>query len=90
MDCGLPGSCPWDFPSKNTGMGSHSLLQGILPTQESSPGLTLCKQILYHLSHALTVQIFVGKERGMASTAQNDGLLLEGSNPLPPPYSVPQ
>ena len=25
--------CPWDFPGKNTGVGSHSLLQGIFPTQ---------------------------------------------------------
>ena len=24
---------PWDFPGKNTGMGCHFLLQGILPTQ---------------------------------------------------------
>ena len=22
--------CPWDFPGKNTGVGSHSLFQGIL------------------------------------------------------------
>ena len=25
--------CPWDFPGKNTGVGCHSLLQGIFPTQ---------------------------------------------------------
>ena len=25
--------CPWDSPDKNTGVGSHSLLQGIFPTQ---------------------------------------------------------
>ena len=25
--------CPWDSPGKNTGVGSHSLLQGICPTQ---------------------------------------------------------
>ena len=30
--------CPWDFPGKNTGVGCHFLLQGILPTQE----LNLC------------------------------------------------
>ena len=24
--------CPWDSPGKNTGVGSLSLLQGILPT----------------------------------------------------------
>ena len=25
--------CPWDFPSKNIGVGCHSLLPGIFPTQ---------------------------------------------------------
>ena len=30
--------CPWDFPGKNTGVGSHSLLQGIFPTQGSNQG----------------------------------------------------
>ena len=29
----------------------HSLLQGILPSQESNPGLLHCRQILYSLSH---------------------------------------
>ena len=42
--------CPWDSPGKNTGVGSHSLLQGIFPTQGSDPGLLPCRQILYHLS----------------------------------------
>ena len=31
------------------GVGSLSLLQGILTTQGSNPGLPHCKQILYHL-----------------------------------------
>ena len=43
--------CPWDFPGKNTGVGFHSLLQGIFPTQGSNLGLVHCRQILYHLSH---------------------------------------
>ena len=30
-------------------MGSHSLLQGIFPTQRSNPGLLHCRQILYCL-----------------------------------------
>ena len=25
--------CPWNFPGKNTGVGSHFFLQGIFPTQ---------------------------------------------------------
>ena len=40
--------CPWDFPGRNTGMGCHSLLQGIFPTQRSNPGLQRCWHILSH------------------------------------------
>ena len=36
---------------KNTGLGSLSLLQGILPTQESNQGLLPGRQILYQLSY---------------------------------------
>ena len=36
--------------SKNTGVGSLSLLQGIFPTQELNQGLLHCRQILYQLS----------------------------------------
>ena len=43
--------CPWNSPGKNTGVCSHSLLQGIFPTQGSNMGLLHCRQILYHLSH---------------------------------------
>ena len=42
---------PWDFPSKNTGVGCHVLLQGIVPTQGLNLGLLHCKQMLYRLSH---------------------------------------
>ena len=35
----------------NTGVGSLSLLQGIVPTQELNRGLLRCRQILYQLSH---------------------------------------
>ena len=52
MDCSPPGSlCPWDFPGKNTGVSSHSLLQGIFPTERLNMGLLHCRRILYHLSH---------------------------------------
>ena len=37
---------PWDSPGKNTGTGCHSLLQGILPIQESNLGLPNCRQII--------------------------------------------
>ena len=48
----LHGLCtPWNFPGQNTGVSSLSLLQGILPTQGSNPGLLHCRRILYQLSH---------------------------------------
>ena len=43
--------CPWDSPGKNTGVGSHSLLQEIFLTQGSNPGLLHCRRILYPLCH---------------------------------------
>ena len=43
--------CLWNSPGKNTGAGSHSLLQGIFLTQRLNPGVLHCRQILYHLSH---------------------------------------
>ena len=42
---------PWNFPGQNTGVGSHSIIQGIFPTQGSNPGLPHCGWILYQLSH---------------------------------------
>ena len=42
---------PRNSPGQNTGVGSHSFLQGIFPTQGSSPGLPHCRQILCQLSH---------------------------------------
>ncbi|CAN0153961.1 unnamed protein product [Rangifer tarandus platyrhynchus] len=38
MDCSLPGSSVHgDSPGKNTGVGSHTLLQGIFPAQRFEP-----------------------------------------------------
>ena len=42
---------PWNSLGQNTGVGSHSPLQGIFPTQGSNPGLPHCRQILYQLRH---------------------------------------
>ena len=40
MDCSLPGSSVHgNSPGKNTGVGFHSLLQGIFPTQGLNPYL---------------------------------------------------
>ena len=48
LDCSLPGS---SVHGKNTGVGSHSILQGFFPTQGSNPGFPHCMQILYCLNH---------------------------------------
>ena len=42
---------PLNSPVQITGMGSRFLLQGIFPSQESTPGLTHWRQILYQLSN---------------------------------------
>ena len=47
MDYSLPGSSVHcDSPGKNTRVGCHALLQGIVPTQGLNPGLPHCRQIL--------------------------------------------
>ena len=40
-----------DYSPKNPGVGSHSLHQGIFPTQGLNRGLLHYREILYHLSH---------------------------------------
>ena len=52
--------CPWDFPGKNTGVGSHSLLQGIFPTQGLNPCLLHCRRSLYLLSHQGSLMVSKG------------------------------
>ena len=41
---------PRNSPGQNTGVGSLSLLQGIVPTQGSNPGLPHCRWLLNQLS----------------------------------------
>ena len=52
MDCSPPGFlCSWNSAGKNSGVGSHSLLQGTFLTQGSNTGLLHYRQLLYSLSH---------------------------------------
>ena len=39
--------CPWDSPGKNTGVGRHALLWGIVLMQGPNPSLLHCRWILY-------------------------------------------
>ena len=45
---------PWNSPGQNTAVGSLSLLQGISPTQGSSPGIPHWRRILHQLSHQVS------------------------------------
>ena len=49
--------CAWNSPGHITGVGSLSLLQGMVQTQGLNPGLPHCRRILYHLSHQGIPQI---------------------------------
>ena len=51
--------CPCSSPGKNTGVGRHSLLQGIFLTQGWNLGLPHRRQILYRLSHQYCLCSFV-------------------------------
>ena len=57
--------CPWDSPGKNTGVGCHSLLQGIFPTQGLNPGLLHCRQIVYYLSHQGSPYFYIKTYKAM-------------------------
>ena len=56
-DAVLRGSFSLNSLGQNPGVSSLSLLQGIFPTQGLNPGLPLCKQILYQLSHKVNPRI---------------------------------
>ena len=63
--------CPWNSPGQNTAVGSHSLFQGIFPTQWWNPGLLHCRQILYHLSHQGIPVQFKEWELGSSKAGEN-------------------
>ena len=59
MDFSPPSfSVHGDSPGRNIEVGCHALLQGIFLTQGYNPGLPHCRQILYHLSHQGSPQIY--------------------------------
>ena len=58
MNYSLPGSSVQEFPRKEYKSGCHSLSHVIFPTQGSNLGLLHCRQILYHLSHQVSVPYF--------------------------------
>ena len=72
--------CPWDFPSKNAGLGCHFLLQGIFLTQGWNPHL-LGRWILYH--GATWADVTAETRRGAARGADGDIWLVSRLNSGP-------
>ena len=66
INCSPPGSCPWDSPGKNTGVGCHSLLPGIIPTQGSNQHLLG----LLHWQAGSLPPVPPGKPPGLSMTIQ--------------------
>ena len=62
MDCSPPGSSVHGILQEIIleWVGCHSLLQGIFPTQGWNLGLPHCRQILHHLSHQGSLELFKG------------------------------
>ena len=70
--------CPWNYPGRNTGVGCHSLLQGIFPTQGLNPGLLHCRRFFFFIFSFLW-------ERGRTPPDSHP----RHASPPPPPTSVP-
>ena len=60
--------CPWDSPGKNTGLGSHSLPQGIFPTHGLNPDL------LHYLVSQLVKNLPAVREAWIQSLGWDDPL----------------
>ena len=58
IDRSPSGSSVLGILQARTGVGSHSLLQGIFPAQGLNPGLLHCRQILHCLSHQGEQKLF--------------------------------
>ena len=80
---------PWTSPDQNTGVGSLSLLHRISPTQGSNPGLLLCRQILYQLSHKGSPRILL-KRVIHTNGLKNPAVQNICSKKIPKPTQLPE
>ena len=87
----------WNSPGKKTGVGSHSLLQGIFPTQGSNTNHLYFRQILYHLSHkensnfnsvVSSQESILRKYLRLPSSNNNPGIIVMISENLSQPLSM--
>ena len=79
--------CPWDSPDKNTGLGSHFLLQGIFPTQGSNSCLSLSPALQADslpLSHLGSPLWWVEACKGEVAASQSGRARVETTVMLPP------
>ena len=51
--------CPLDSPAKNTGVGSHSLLQGIFQPRDQTQVSCIAGRFFHRLSHEGSLYIYV-------------------------------
>ena len=58
--------CPWNSPGRHTGMGNHSLLQGIFWAQRWNLHLLRCRQVLYVTPYS-PLKILQGPTEGNAT-----------------------
>ena len=72
--------CPWDFPSNNTEVGIHSLLQGIFPTQGSNPCFLYWQVGSLLLSHQEVLIIYTLT----SCSAPSKSTLEKTPSPFPP------
>ena len=77
--------CPWNSPGKNTGVGSHSLLQWIFPTQGSN---LHCRRILYHLSQQRSPEVPVNGNLFGNKSFASDQVKVIGSHSVWLPLSL--
>ena len=85
--CDPMGYSPWNSPGQNSEVGSLSLLQGILPTQGSNPGLQHCRRILYQLSQREAQENWSGLPIPSPADPPNPGI--ESGNPALQVDSLP-
>ena len=82
-ECIWPGSSVHgDSPGKNTGVGCHSLFQGIFLAQGSNLGFLHCRQILYHLSHKGSIWDHLGWRQRIQNKSKPSYFCHEGRQNL--------
>ena len=81
--------CPCNSPGKNTGVGCHSLLQGIFPIQGLNYSLLHCRWILCHLSPQRSPSLCMHTTKmGSQGLSYTEKLRKKGEKNLPIVYLI--